>query len=41
VSSEALKWGFRHFGEFSRAYTRCFGERPSETLRRHETSVGD
>jgi AraC family transcriptional regulator, ethanolamine operon transcriptional activator len=34
VSSEALKWGFWHFGEFSRAYKRCFGELPSETLRR-------
>lgn len=34
VSTEALKWGFRHFGEFSRAYRQCFAERPSETLRR-------
>jgi AraC-like DNA-binding protein len=34
VSAEALKWGFWHFGEFSRAYKACFGELPSETLRR-------
>jgi AraC-like DNA-binding protein len=34
VSVEALKWGFWHFGEFSRAYKNCFGELPSETLRR-------
>jgi AraC-like DNA-binding protein len=34
VSIEALKWGFWHFGEFSRAYKDCFGELPSETLRR-------
>jgi AraC-like DNA-binding protein len=34
VSAEALNWGFWHFGEFSRAYKACFGESPSETLRR-------
>jgi AraC family transcriptional regulator, ethanolamine operon transcriptional activator len=34
VSVEALKWGFWHFGEFSRAYRECFGELPSRTLRR-------
>jgi AraC-like DNA-binding protein len=34
VSAEALKWGFWHFGEFSRAYRQCFGELPSDTLRR-------
>jgi AraC-like DNA-binding protein len=34
VSVEALKWGFWHFGEFSRAYKNCFGELPSDTLRR-------
>jgi AraC-like DNA-binding protein len=34
VSAEALKWGFWHFGEFSRAYKQCFGELPSDTLRR-------
>jgi len=34
VSVEALNGGFWHFGEFSRAYRNCFGELPSETLRR-------
>ncbi len=34
VSREALQWGFWHFGEFSRAYKDCFGELPSDTLRR-------
>jgi len=34
VSAEALRWGFWHFGEFSRAYKKCFGELPSKTLRR-------
>jgi AraC family transcriptional regulator, ethanolamine operon transcriptional activator len=34
VSVEALKWGFWHFGEFSRAYKACFGELPSDTLRK-------
>jgi AraC-like DNA-binding protein len=33
VSVEALRWGFWHFGEFSRAYKACFGELPSDTLR--------
>jgi AraC-like DNA-binding protein len=32
VSAEALRWGFWHFGEFSRAYKECFGELPSESL---------
>ena len=34
VSAQALNWGFWHFGEFSRAYKECFGELPSDTLRR-------
>jgi AraC family ethanolamine operon transcriptional activator len=34
VTLEALRWGFWHFGDFSRAYKECFGELPSETLRR-------
>jgi AraC-like DNA-binding protein len=34
VSAEALNWGFWHFGDFSRAYRECFGELPSDTLRR-------
>ena len=35
VSVEALNWGFWHFGEFAGAYKECFGELPSETLRRN------
>jgi AraC family transcriptional regulator, ethanolamine operon transcriptional activator len=34
VSAVALDWGFWHLGEFSRAYKECFGELPSDTLRR-------
>ena len=34
VSTQALNWGFWHFGDFSRAYKECFGEFPSDTLRR-------
>jgi AraC family transcriptional regulator, ethanolamine operon transcriptional activator len=34
VSAEALNWGFWHFGDFSKAYRNCFGELPSDTLRR-------
>ena len=34
VSAEALKCGFWHFGDFSKAYKDCFGESPSDTLRR-------
>jgi len=34
VTTEALRWGFWHFGDFSRAYKECFGELPSDTLRR-------
>jgi AraC-like DNA-binding protein len=33
VAQEALRWGFWHFGDFSRAYKQCFGELPSDTLR--------
>jgi AraC-like DNA-binding protein len=40
VSAEALNWGFWHFGEFSRAYKDCFGELPSETLRRRPEPRG-
>lgn len=35
VTTEALRWGFWHFGDFSRAYKDCFGELPSDTLRRN------
>ena len=38
VSVEALNGGFWHFGDFSRAYRDCFGEQPSETLRREATA---
>lgn len=34
VTHEALRWGFWHFGEFAKAYKECFGELPSDTLRR-------
>jgi transcriptional regulator GlxA family with amidase domain len=38
VSAVALDWGFWHFGEFSRAYKDCFGELPSDTLRRRPSA---
>jgi len=34
IAKEALRWGFWHFGDFSRAYKDCFGELPSDTLSR-------
>jgi len=34
VSGEASRWGFLHFGRFSREYQTTYGELPSETLRR-------
>jgi transcriptional regulator GlxA family with amidase domain len=34
ITDVALNWGFLHFGWFSHDYRRCFGETPSETLRR-------
>lgn len=33
VTDVAMKWGFWHFGEFSRAYKNCFDEVPSRTLK--------
>jgi AraC family ethanolamine operon transcriptional activator len=39
VSAVALDWGFWHFGEFSRAYKGCFGELPSDTLRRRQPAA--
>ena len=33
VTNVALDCGFWHFGEFSRAYKKCFGEVPSKTLK--------
>jgi transcriptional regulator GlxA family with amidase domain len=46
VTTEALRWGFWHFGDFSRACKDCFGELPSDTLRRKpqaapEPGIGD
>lgn len=35
VTDVAMNWGFWHFGEFSRAYKNCFGEVPSNTLKRN------
>ena len=40
VSTEALNWGFWHFGEFSRAYKDSFGELPSDSLRRRPEPPG-
>jgi len=34
VAAQATKWGFFHFGRFSRIYRAAFGEFPSETLSR-------
>jgi transcriptional regulator GlxA family with amidase domain len=34
VTSTALDFGFNHLGRFADGYRRCFGERPSQTLRR-------
>ncbi len=39
VSAVALDWGFWHFGDFSRAYKECFGELPSDTLRRKPSTA--
>ena len=33
VSKIALKWGFKHMGQFSHYYTELFGENPSQTLK--------
>ena len=41
VSTVAVKWGFWHFGEFSQAYKQCFGELPSQTLRRNRSDATD
>lgn len=35
VSDAATHWGFWHFGHFARDYRALFGERPSDTHRRH------
>jgi AraC-like DNA-binding protein len=36
VGEIAGQWGYWHMGQFARDYTRAFGERPLETLRRCE-----
>ncbi|MCP3903621.1 MAG: AraC family transcriptional regulator [Planctomycetes bacterium] len=40
VTSIAYACGFPHLGRFSGAYRRCFGELPSETLRRADPTSG-
>ena len=35
VTRIALHWGFSHFGQFSAAYRRRFGELPSQTVAHH------
>ena len=35
VTNIAHHWGFAHVGRFAREYRRRFGEKPSETLRKH------
>lgn len=35
VTAAALDWGFWHLGQFATDYRAMFGERPSETFRRH------
>jgi len=39
VTEVALEFGFSHLGRFSSEYKRLFGELPSETLRRRNTST--
>ena len=34
VAAQAAKWGFFHFGRFSRTYNAAYGELPSDTLQR-------
>jgi AraC-like DNA-binding protein len=41
VAAEAVKCSFWHFGEFSRTYKACFGETPSQTLRRKAGDLGE
>jgi AraC-like DNA-binding protein len=40
VATEALRWGFWHFGDFARAYHDCFAELPSQTLSRSTPPTG-
>jgi AraC family ethanolamine operon transcriptional activator len=38
VTEAATAFGFWHFGHFSQDYLTMFGERPSDTLRRHQSA---
>ena len=35
IASVAMRWGFAHLGRFSMEYKERFGERPSQSVRRH------
>jgi AraC family transcriptional regulator, ethanolamine operon transcriptional activator len=37
VTAAATRFGFYHFGHFAQHYQALFGERPSQTLRRHRS----
>ena len=39
ISEVAANWGFWHMGMFSVYYKHLFGERPSETLKNHRSTV--
>jgi AraC-like DNA-binding protein len=41
VTTIAMRWGFSHLGRFSVEYRRRFGENPSDTLRRRNSSISD
>ena len=36
ISKIAMKWGFTHFGRFSKSYQNVFGELPSQTSKKRE-----
>ena len=40
VTAAAMNSGFAHLGRFSSVYRKCFGEYPSETLRRRQSGGG-